>query len=814
MTHRALIFPKFPTLLSVPLIFLISFESSYSQSLLQKGSSLLVEDSSHVYLTSPDKTFTCGFYSLGENAHWFSIWFTNAKDSTVVWMANPERPVNGKGSKVSLQHNGDMVLKDVDGSVIWTTNTPTTGADKAELLESGNLVLKDTDGNILWQSFDFPTDTLLPNQPFTKRKKLVCRSGPGAFATGYFSLHFNDENVLSLIYDAPDISGVYWPDPDKDVLKIGRTKYNSSAVAVLDERGNFLSSDRLQFSALDMGFGIKRRLTIDHDGNLRLYSLNNLTGHWMVSWIALLQQCHVHGVCGKNGICAYALDKPKCSCPPGFEVTEPGNWSKGCKPKFNRSLTTNSKQVNFITLPSVNFWGFDLNFIQSSTKDDCMKLCLDDFRCEAYTYRLTEEGRCNTKSALFNGHSSPNVRTTTYIKVPGNFQPSGVTSSTDIKQICKLRKSNITVESPVYHFPGESSHSVIWTCLYSFVFGLGAIELLVLGSGWWFLFRRHGVPSVVEDGYQALSSQFRSFSYSELKKATQKFKEELGRGAFGVVYKGVLADERAVAVKRLGDIYQGEEAFWAEVSIIGKIYHMNLVRMWGFCSEANHKLLVYEYIENLSLDKHLFSSGSFLGWKERFKVALGTAKALAYLHHECLEWVIHCDVKPENILLDSEFEPKISDFGLAMLSQRGKQTSGVSRIRGTKGYMAPEWTMNLPITSKVDVYSYGVVILEMVKGIRVSHLMVEEGDEEQEVELNRIVKTVKRKMQFGEDNWIEEMADQRLNGHFSRSQAAKLVEIGISCMEEDRNKRPTMESIVQALSECEAETEIHCVDNQ
>ncbi|KAJ0048638.1 hypothetical protein Pint_16769 [Pistacia integerrima] len=321
MRHQALTFSNFPTLLICLLVSLFtSFESSESQNLLQRGSSLSVEDSSHVYLTSPDKTFTCGFYSLGENAYWFSIWFTNSKDTTVVWMANRERPVNGKGSKVSLQKNGDLVLKDVDGSVIWTTNTSSTGADRAELLDSGNLVLKDIDGNTLWQSFDFPTDTLLPNQPFTTRQKLVSRSGPGAFASGYFSLYFNDENVLRLIYDDPDISSVYWPNPDYDVFQNGRTKYNSSGVAVLDARGHFLSSDNLQFSALDMGgFRIKRRLTMDYDGNLRLYSLNNVTGLWIVSWLALLQQCQVHGVCGRNGICTYAPHKPKCSCPPEFE---------------------------------------------------------------------------------------------------------------------------------------------------------------------------------------------------------------------------------------------------------------------------------------------------------------------------------------------------------------------------------------------------------------------------------------------------------------------------------------------------------------
>lgn len=270
-------------------------------------------------------------------------------------------------------------------------------------------------------------------------------------------------------------------------------------------------------------------------------------------------------------------------------------------------------------------------------------------------------------------------------------------------------------------------------------------------------------------------------------------------------YKGILTDERVVAVKRLNGIAQGDEEFWAEVSTIGTINHMNLVRMWGFCSEANHKLLVYEYVENKSLDGHIFSS-KFIGWIERFKVALGVAKGLAYLHNECLEWVIHCDIKPENILLDSEFEPKITDFGLAKLSKRGGLGSEFSRIRGTKGYMAPEWTRNIPITAKVDVYSYGIVILEMVRGSRVSNWVLEDSCEDYQPELARFVTMVKNKLHYQKDSWLATIVDPRLKGEFSKNQAIVLIEIGLACVDEDKNKRPTMDFVVQRLLECENQT--------
>ncbi|XP_016673065.1 putative receptor protein kinase ZmPK1 [Gossypium hirsutum] len=490
---------------------------------------------------------------------------------------------------------------------------------------------------------------------------------------------------------------------------------------------------------------------MDYDGNLRLYSLNIVSGLWTIRWEAVRQLCSVHGLCGRNGICVYTPE-PKCSCPPGYEMADPSNWNKGCKPRFSRICSSKSpQQVKFVKMRYVDFYGFDSSY-------------------------------------------SPGAL---YLKLPLSIETSEVIVLNGTNHTCKLGETTVTIGLGSSSMLETKARRVTWVYLYSFASVIGAIEMLFFVSGWWFLFRKSGIPAMMEEGYRVLSNHFRKFSYMELKKATKNFQEELGRGACGVVFKGVLADERVVAVKKLGDAHLTEEVFWVEVSIIGKINHMNLVRMWGFCLEPKHRLLVYEYVENRSLDKHLFS-GNVLGWNERFKVALGTAKGLAYLHHECLEWVIHCDVKPENILLDGEFEPKISDFGLAKLSERDRNNSEMSRIRGTKGYMAPDWALNLPITAKVDVYSYGVVILELVKGIRLSNWVTEDGDE-QETELTRFIKVVKRKIQIEEMAWVEDIVDTRLNGHFTRIQAKKMIEIGISCVDENRSKRPTMDSIVQAL---------------
>ena len=155
---------------------------------------------------------------------------------------------------------------------------------------------------------------------------------------------------------------------------------------------------------------------MDYDGNLRLYSLNHSTGLWVISWKALSEQCKVHGLCGRNGICIYTPE-PKCSCPPGYEVTDPSDWSKGCKSKFNQSCSQ-TQQVKFLELPQTDYYGFDLNYSQSVSLEACRKICLEDCLCQALAYRLTGEGICYPKSTLFDGCKSSNFLGSTYLELP------------------------------------------------------------------------------------------------------------------------------------------------------------------------------------------------------------------------------------------------------------------------------------------------------------------------------------------------------------------------------------------------------------
>ncbi|KAL6614765.1 hypothetical protein ACP70R_037035 [Stipagrostis hirtigluma subsp. patula] len=750
---------------------------------ISTGSSLQV-DHGETFLISPDTTFSCGFYSSGKgtNACYFSIWFTHATDKAVVWTANPGSPVNGHGSKISLNREGNLLLTDVNGSTVWESKTGWGKHSTAALLNSGNLVVRAPNDKIVWQSFDSPTDTLLPSQRLTRETRLISLSG-------HHVLYFDNDNVLRLLYSAPDITSIYWPSPDYNALQNGRTRFNSSKIAVLDEEGNFLSSDGFRMTASDSGFGIKRRITIDYDGNFRMYSLNASNGNWTVTGEALLQMCYVHGLCGKNGICEYSQGL-RCTCPPGYEMTDPKNWNKGCRPTFSANCGQPREDFTFIKIPHGDFYGYDLTSNESTSFEECMKICLDSCLCSSFTYK-GGGGLCYTKYRLYNGQVYLYFPGDSYIKLPKKLASTPLASKLS-GLTCSPNNTKMLVPEDAYM---KNSGNINWIYFYVFAAILGVIELLFIMTGWYFLFKMHNIPQSMEEGYKMVTSQFRRFTYRELVDATSKFKEELGKGGSGTVYRGILGDKKVVAIKKLKDVRKGEEEFWAEVTLIGRINHINLVRMWGFCSEGKHRLLVYDYVENESLDKYLFcdrGTERLLSWSQRFKIALGTARGLAYLHHECLEWIVHCDVKPENILLNRDFEAKIADFGLSKLSNRNSSSFNFTHMRGTMGYMAPEWALNLPINAKVDVYSYGVVLLEIATGSRVSSGIT---IDDEEMDFMQFVQEVKQMLSRGAGL---DIMDSKLKGHFNREQATVMLKIAVSCLEE-RSKRPTMDQILKDL---------------
>ncbi|EOY07395.1 S-locus lectin protein kinase family protein, putative [Theobroma cacao] len=770
-------------------------------STLSPGNSLAVENEDD-YLVSPNGTFTGGFYKVGTNAYCFSIWFTNSADKTVVWMANRDRPVNGKQSRLTLHDSGNLVLLDADGSIVWSSNTVSSAAVEVRLLETGNLVLINREKNVvIWESFDFPTDTLLASQRFTRNTTLVSMRSRGTYLLGFYNLKFDDNNVLDLLYNGPLLSSVYWPNSVSTIFYNGRTPYNSSRIAVLNEIGSFKSSDNFRFNASDYGVGPKRRLTLDYDGILRLYSLDESTGSWKLSWRpGGLDSCLVQGLCGVNGICTYN-PLPTCTCPTGFKRNNPSDWSKGCSPLFN--LTCDPAELDFVELHKTDYYGFDLNTYQAGIAlETCREKCLNDCKCKGFGYALDGKGQCFPKGALRNGYRNPSNRMIMHIKVPKGMVKSIEETEAVTTNVLDCSTGQLVLEN---NSPDDrkTNKNGYMKYLIAFAASVAGIEMICTGLGWWYVFRNHADnEESVDAGYIALALGFKRFTYSELKRATKNFKKEIGKGGFGTVYKGVLDDDRVVAVKRLEGVLQGHAQFWAEVSVIGKINHRNLVKLWGFCAENEHKILVYEYVENGSLDKILFfDSPKVLGWDQRYNIAVGTAKGLAYLHEECLEWVLHCDVKPQNILIDSHFEPKVADFGMSMLFKDGNDR-GFSKVRGTRGYLAPEWMMNLKIDAKADVYSYGIVLLELLTGKSASGL---ESATSLDTECSDLVELTTESIREEE---LEKIIDPKLKDKYNKEQLKRMVEVALLCVKDDRSTRPAMSKVVELLMEMMSENQM------
>ncbi|EFJ09487.1 hypothetical protein SELMODRAFT_2406, partial [Selaginella moellendorffii] len=290
----------------------------------------------------------------------------------------------------------------------------------------------------------------------------------------------------------------------------------------------------------------------------------------------------------------------------------------------------------------------------------------------------------------------------------------------------------------------------------------------------------------------------RVFTYPELHEATKGFSKKIGSGGFGSVYEGVLPDGSRVAVKRLENSNQGRKQFKVEVKVIGSIHHKNLVRLKGFCSQRPCYFLVYEYVANGSLDRWIFkakATAAALDWDTRFRVVEDIARGLAYLHEECSTKVLHLDIKPQNILLDENFGVKIADFGLSRMVEQGEMSTVMTMIRGTPGYMAPEW-LQLRVSDKLDVYSFGIVALEVATGLQALHTCVS-----CETSPRFLAAWGYTKLRAGE---MVEMVDAKLRKEIDestsrRSQAERLLKIGMWCIQPDPRQRPRMVEVVKML---------------
>ncbi|KAJ6807765.1 G-type lectin S-receptor-like serine/threonine-protein kinase SD2-5 [Iris pallida] len=737
-----------------------------------QGSQMSFIDNNGLFLVSNSSAFAFGFITSSDPTSFF-LGVLHQPSSTTVWTANGASPVTHSDDFV-FGKDGNAHLQSA-GSAIWSTNTSGKGAAVMELLDNGNLVVLAAgggggDGSILWQSFGFPTDTLLSGQSFVDGMALL--SKPNSDNISY-QLRIGDGDMR--LYAGFRPPQPYWSMQQENRKidnkmggKLYSATFNSTSWSFFDRARSLLwqfvaagdSSDSNAVWAVVLG----------SDGFLSFYSLPN--GSPMVASSTKIPQdpCGLPLFCGPYYVC----DGGRCVCPPAL------NSLPNCNPGVPASACSSSAGTPFELAKVGDGVGYFANaLLPPSLAKSSLRGCQDACR-----------GNCSCLGLFFDGKSG---NCFLYDQIGSFMQLDGKSSA--YSSYIKVSSTGTRQDGNGSGGGGSNKHIAI-VLIICFVTAAVIAAIIYLAVR---LRRRsnrlpepsHLGSSEGEDFWDNISGMPVRFVFRELQEATDNFSVKLGQGGFGSVYLGKLPNGSQIAVKQLEGIGQGKKEFRAEVSTIGSIHHVHLVRLKGFCAEGAHRLLAYEYMPKGSLERWIFPNskgGHQLDWNQRFNIALGTAKGLAYLHEDCDVKIVHCDIKPENVLLDDNFVAKVSDFGLAKLMTR-EQSHVFTTMRGTRGYLAPEWITSYAISEKSDVYSFGMVLLEIIGGRK-------NFDPSETSEKAHFPSYAFKKMEEGK---LKEIFDSRLALSDKDDRVETAIKVALWCIQEDLSSRPSMSKVVQML---------------
>ncbi|GKV37651.1 hypothetical protein SLEP1_g45651 [Rubroshorea leprosula] len=782
-----------------PLISGISFSEfvypNFTASYLQ-----FVDDSG-AFLFSPNGAFKASIYNPEGQQTNFYLCIIHVASNAIIWSANRNDPIS-KSGKMDLTREGISIF-DENGNLKWSTLKLQEAVYALQLTEMGNLVLLDQSNASIWESFHHPTDTIVLGQHLHAGAMLSNAVSGYNLSTGDYKFMITSSDALLLWRGQ-----IYWK------LSMDTQAYMNSNYVVnymaINKTGLYLfgGNGSVVVTQVSLSLSNFRIAKLDLSGQFTVLSLSG--NDLKKEFLGPVDSCRIPSICGTAGLCTAdsTTNTPVCSCPAGFSAAS--NSKGGCLPSdASHSLpvacdsTNNGSQLNS-SVESYLRLGYGMNYFSllfSEPRYDvdlsaCQNLCSGDCSClgifydsaSAHCYVLESElGSIISSNTLGNDLLG-------YIKVLVGQRRRSSTGSPG-----NQRKGFPVVALVLLPFTGFSL-------------------LVVLGLLWW---RRSNIIMLREiklgqpnslsledlEAFNILGLPQR-FYYEDLKAATDNFKNRIGSGGFGTVYKGILPDKTMVAVKKITNLgIQGKNEFFTEVAIIGNIHHVNLVKLRGFCAQGQQRLLVYEYMNRGSLDRTLFGNGPVLEWQERFDIALGTARGLAYLHSGREQKIIHCDVKPENILLQDHFQAKISDFGLSKLLNP-EQSSLFTTMRGTRGYLAPEWLTNSAISEKTDVYSFGMVLLELVSGRKNCSVPSQSrsvvgsnsgGGNSSSSSGSGLVYFPLFALEMHEQGRYLELADPRLESRVTSEEVEKLVRVALCCVHEEPALRPNMVTVVGML---------------
>ncbi|KAG5255275.1 G-type lectin S-receptor serine/threonine-protein kinase [Salix suchowensis] len=721
----------------------------WQKTLYQGGDSL---NSSNT-LVSKNGLFTLGFTILGSaesSASYLGIWYYN-NTSHPFWLANRDKPVAGNSGVLALDGSGNMKLTHSGGDPVHFYSSPSSTTNLTAVLEdSGNFVLKDANSlsdRILWQSFDDPTDTFLPgmmlgiNYTSGQTWSLTSWTSNLVPAPGAFTLEWERDTHELVIKRRAEI---YWRSGpltsytgfENIVIESAPLDFSYTNVSYADEDYIMFTISANQYTPQDRT--IFSMWQMKYDGNI----VDNFT----------------------------QLEYGATSC-------KGNNADAGCE-KWSGAACRSSRNSNFefrsgsfgITVPRKN----DDN--SSLSISDCKDICWKNCSC----FGVTTIGN-HTGCTFFYGNFTPD--------------PTGRQAPYDI-----IVQPEPTGQVP----PGKRKWFLIILAPVGFVSMMGLAGLM------WYLRRRRlrekylkelltldstsDTPELENDRNKG--HNLKVYSAATIMAATNSFSADnkLGQGGFGPVYKGILQDGREIAVKRLSrSSGQGLVEFKNELILIAKLQHMNLVRLVGCCIQGEEKMLVYEYMPNKSLDSFIFveSKRELLDWKKRFEIIEGIAQGLLYLHKYSRLRIIHRDLKAGNILLDENMNPKISDFGMARIFKINELEGNTNQIVGTRGYMSPEYVMQGIFSVKSDVFSFGVLLLEIVSGRKIHGLLEIDGHP---------LNLVGYAWELWKAGTPFELVDPILRESCSKDQVLRCIHVGLLCVEYNATDRPNMSDVITMLT--------------
>ncbi|KAL0399324.1 UNVERIFIED_CONTAM: G-type lectin S-receptor-like serine/threonine-protein kinase [Sesamum radiatum] len=697
-------------------------------------------------IVSPAGSFELGFFSPGNSTNrYVGIWYKNIPLRTPIWVANREFPIRNTSSPaLKFIQTGDLVLQDESNATIWSSNVTRAARNPvAQLLDSGNLVIReandDQPGNYLWQSFDYPTNTFSQGRDFgwnfdtgIERYFSSWKSNDDP-AQGDFTYHVDIKGYPQLVLKRGD-SVLHRLGPWNGMYFSGMASVRKNPTFTTKL---YMNSSVTYFREDTLDRSVVSRFSLSSSGVAQRFTWVERTQEWVVYYNLPTDICDNFGLCGAHGSCSTGTS-PACSCldrfvPKDEQAWVGSDWTGGCL----RRAPLNCQGDVFlgysgIKMPDSQFTWFNESF----TLEECKAECLRNCSCMAYSNLDIRRG--GSGCLLWFGDLID------------------IRQLTGEEQMIYIRMAASELDSK-----GKKLIPVLTSLAGIILLGLSLILFIWKRKKNHQNLRNEGGPG--ESHKEDL--ELPTFDLWTVTKATNSFSlsNKLGEGDAG--------KRKEIAVKRMSSTStQGLDEFKNEVIFIAKLQHRNLVKLLGCCIQGEEKMLIYEYMPNGSLDLILFDKrkSKQLDWPNRFHIINGIARGLLYLHQDSRLRIIHRDLKASNILLDTDMNPKISDFGMARSFAGNETEANTMRVVGTYGYMSPEYAVDGLFSVKSDVYSFGVLVLEIAW----------------------ILHKESRSL---------ELVDTNLVDSFYFPEAIRSIHVALLCVQQSPEDRPSMSSVVLML---------------